>query len=135
MPESSRSFFLIKRSIYNPWTLSFSYQFIFKIPCCFLKNVWYFIDAFNGYLPERFEALRNFFRIRILLSAVAVFSLILFSGIFVKSLLLSPPFWTIQILKVIEDYSFRPFFSLLIRDLVSEVCPKFQNTINASFSS
>ena len=65
---------------------------------------------FYGYLPERFEVPRNFFRIRILLLALAVFSLILFSGIFVKSPMISLPFWTIQILKAIEDCSFRPFF-------------------------
>ena len=134
VPESSRRGFLIKRSIYNPRTLAFSYQFIFEISCCFLEIIRYLFKN-DRHLPEHFEVPRNFFRIQKLLSASAVFSSILFFDISVIVPLIFQSFWTNQILKVTGDNSFRPFFSLLIWDLFSEVCPKFQNTINSSFNS
>lgn len=119
MPESSGRGFLIKRSIYNPWTLAFSYQFIFEISCCFLEMIRYLIYRRNDRrLPEHFEVPKNFFQIRKLLSASAVFSSILFFDI---SVIVHQSFWTNQILKVTGDNSFRPFFLCWF-----EICfPKF----------
>ena len=135
VPESaSGRRFLIKRSIYNPWTLAFSYQFIFEISCCFLKMIRFLIEKLYTFTCTLWGTKKLFSNSKTFVNLGSF----LIDPLF-RHFCDSPADIPVFLNEPDFEGDWRQFvssiFSLLIWDLFSEVSPKFQNTINSSFNS